>query len=165
MSIYLRVLISNNGKAPARNVEVFADQLTRQRADGGWERVAAFPAMNLAWSNFAAMYMPLIARDMRKHCDIAHIVDPAERANFGERNNRLGIAAHETSMAFDVVAKPLHQGHIVGPGIYQLRLSVAAENARTAAYTLKINLRGQWFPEEGRMLTDGVGIALVRGEG
>src|SRR5260370_39463752 len=45
-SIYLRVLVKNEGEETARNVEVYAKGLTRRRADGvSWESVPEFPQM------------------------------------------------------------------------------------------------------------------------
>jgi hypothetical protein len=68
-SLYLRLRINNSGRAPAKNVEVYANELLRKRADNSWERVATFPPMNLKWSDLEMIYSPLIAPEMRKHCD------------------------------------------------------------------------------------------------
>jgi hypothetical protein len=86
--------------------------------------------MNLRWANFGgAIHFPGISPRMGKHCDVAHIVDPQRRAMLNEENPRLGIAATATSLAFDLMVAPNHQGHIVGPGDYSLDVLVAAENA------------------------------------
>jgi hypothetical protein len=71
---YLRLWIENRGNATARNVEFYAQELRRQRADGTWERVAAFPPMNLKWANLSGrIYFPSISPEMGKHCDVAHV--------------------------------------------------------------------------------------------
>ena len=45
--LYLRIWVKNIGKASAKLVEVYANELVRKRADGEWERVIEFPPMNL----------------------------------------------------------------------------------------------------------------------
>ena len=47
--------------------------------------------MNLTRSNLRDIYFPSIAPRMSKHCDVAHIIDPAERAEFEEENAQLGL--------------------------------------------------------------------------
>ncbi len=118
--------------------------------------------MNLIWSNLNTMYFPIIGPDSQRPCDVGHIIDPTDRLpNFAEENNpRLNLGPDEVSLAFDVVAKPNHQGHIVGLGLYRLDIEVGAENAPPLSSRLEINLR-RWYPEEARMLSEGVGIRIV----
>ena len=160
--IYLRVWIENTGNAEARNVEVYASELRRLRAVGSWERVEAFPIMNLRWANAGGtMYWPIIVPGMGKHCDVAHITDPARRAALREDSPKLSLGADKASMAFDLIAAPNHKGHIVGPGQYQLDILVAAENAMPVMKTLQISLDGKWDPDEATMLRDHVGIRVI----
>src|SRR5262249_47485666 len=151
----------NVGNASAKNAEVYALQLRRRRADDSWEQVRTFAPMNLRWSDIDQMYFPSIAADTRKHCNVAHVTDPAQRVWIGEEVARLKLTDEECNMAFDVVSKPNHQGHIVGPGDYELDILVSAENARPDKRTVRLSLRGPWHDEEGRMLRDGVGISVV----
>lgn len=161
-SVYLRLWVKNVGNATAKDVEVYAKELRRQRADGTWERVAPFPPMNLKWANAGGLiYFPSIAPEMGKHCDLGHIVDPQRRQLLREDNPRLQLNNNQTSLAFDLMVAPNHRGHIIGPGEYQLDILVAAENARPLARTVSISLRGTWDPEETRMLRDGVGIVIT----
>jgi len=159
-SIYLRVWVENEGNATAKNVEVYAKELRRQRAERTWERVSAFPPMNLRWANLGQIYFPRIAPDMGKHCDVGHITDPSRRNLLREDAPRLGLTVQQTSLAFDLMVAPNHRGHIVGPGDYELDIVVAAENARPITRTLQISLRGAWHPDETTMLRDGVGVTI-----
>ncbi len=158
---YLRLWIENTGNATAKNAEVYADELRRQRLDGTWERVKAFPPMNLKWGNIGRIYFPAIAPQMGKHCDLAHITDPTRRQILGEDNPRLALTNQQTSLAFDLMAAPNHKGHIVGPGEYQLDIRVAAENALPINRTVAISLRGTWYPDETTTLRDGVGVTIL----
>lgn len=161
-SIYLRLWVKNVGNATAKNVEVYAKELRRKRADGTWERVALFPPMNLKWANAGGLiYFPNIAPEMGKHCDLGHIVDPGRRHLLREDNPKLQLNNDQASLAFDLMVVPNHRGHIIGPGEYQLDLLVAAENARPLACRVSISLRGLWDPDETRMLRDGVGVGVV----
>jgi hypothetical protein len=160
-AVYLRLWVENVGSATAKNAEVFAKELRRQRADGEWERIDTFPPMNLNWANLGMIYFPGIAAGMGKHCDIGHIIDPARRQILREDAPTLGLTVQQTSLAFDLMAAPNNRGHIVGPGEYRLYVLVAAENARPIEGTVAISVRGTWYADETRMLRDGVGVRLV----
>jgi hypothetical protein len=160
-SVYLGLWVENTGNATAKNAEVYAKELRRQRADGTWERLSAFPPMNLRWAHIGQIYFPRIAPDMGKHCDLGHIVDPALRHLLNEDAPRLGLTNQQASLAFDLMVAPNHRGHIIGPGEYQLDILVAAENARPIKRMVTIFLRGTWDVDEARMLRDGVGVTVV----
>jgi hypothetical protein len=160
-SIYLRLWIENAGNVTAKNVEVYAKELRRKRAEGTWERVASFPPMNLKWANYGQICFPSIAPEMGKHCDLGHIVDPAHRQKSHEDVPRLNLTDQQTSLAFDLMVAPNHRGHIIGPGEYQLDILVAADNAHPIRRTIMISLKGTWDSDETRMLRDGVGLSIA----
>lgn len=160
-SVYLRLWVENVGNATAKNAEVYAKELRRQRADGTWELVGAFPPMNLRWANVGSIYFPSIASEMGKHCDLGHVVDPQQRHLLHEDNPSLALTNQQASLAFDLMVAPNHRGHIIGPGEYQLDILVAAENAHPIKRTVAISLRGTWDTDEARMLRDGIGIRVM----
>jgi hypothetical protein len=116
--------------------------------------------MNLKWANLGAIYFPRIAPEMGKHCDIAHITDPARRHLLQEDRPALTLTPQQSSMAFDLMAAPNHRAHIVGPGEYQLGILIAADNVRPKRGLVTINLLGPWYTDETTMLRDGVGITV-----
>jgi hypothetical protein len=160
-AVWLRLWVENVGNATAKNVEVYAQELLRQRADNSWESVGAFPPMNLKWANLGIMHFPYIAPETGKHCDLGHIVDPARRNFANEDAPRLGLTDQQTSMTFDLISAPNHRGHIIAPGEYKLKILVAAEDVRPLKQTVMISLKGTWHAEEARMLRDGVGVTVV----
>jgi hypothetical protein len=161
-AVYLRLWVKNVGTATAKNAEVYASKLRRQRADGSWEPIDAFPPMNLKWANLGKIYFPGIAPWMRKQCDIGHMIDPAHRHILDEVPFGLASADEEkTSLAFDLMAAPSIRAHIVGPGEYRLDILLAAENARPVERTIAISVRGTWYADETTMLRDGVGVSLT----
>jgi hypothetical protein len=159
-SFYLRVLVKNVGNQTAHNVEVHAETLKRLRLDHRWETVEEFPPMNLVWSNFpGTIYFPRIAPQMGKHCDIGHIIEPDKRRSFGEE--KATVDPSKASLAFDLIARPNHQGHIVGPGTYRLDIVVAADNVLPIKRNVEIELKGPWHDDEATMLRDGVSISVL----
>jgi hypothetical protein len=160
-TVHLRLWVENVGNATAMNVEVYAAELRRQRADGTWERVGRFPPMNLSWSDVGGIYFSRIAPEMGKHCDIAHVTDPARRAAVGEDAPMLDLTDQQCSLAFNLITRPNHRGHIVGPGKYRLDILVAADNVRPLKKTLEISLQGPWNSDDTKMLRDHVGIAVL----
>jgi len=161
-SFYFRLWIRNIGNATANNVEVYANELLRRRADDTLEKVAEFPPMNLSWSHIHKIYFPVIVPGMGKHCDLAHIVDPALRSHSSirEENPKLKLTVVEASLAFDLIVAPNDKGHIIGPGDYHLKISIAAANARPVAETISITLSGKWTTDEATMLRDEVGVTI-----
>jgi hypothetical protein len=154
-SYYLRVKIRNIGTEAARNVEVYARSLERLQ-DNVRMQIPEFPPMNLSWSNWAGItYLPLLAPDTERYCDIAHIIEPTKRAIFGEEEiPPFPLSSNEVALSFDLRVKPLTRGYIVGPGTYLCEIEVAAANAGALKKKLRIEVDGRWSDTENRMLGD-----------
>lgn len=167
-SYYLRVLVRNNGKEAARNVEVYAKKLYRKQADGSWKPVSEFPPMNLVWANSPPppyyrdrIYLRSLAPKFEKYCDIGHILDPECRASAGfqhEVNPKLD--PEEVSLSFDLIQLPNHKGYIVSQGVYRLSIVVVAENADPAQQQLEIRVLG-WDRDERRMFGKLLGLRVL----
>jgi hypothetical protein len=153
--------IENVGNASALNAEVYAKELHIQRLEGTWERVEWFSPMNLKWANGFGVHFPSIAPAMGKHCDLGHITDPAHRRRLGETSDRLGLAESAVSLAFDLIERPNHKGHIIGPGTYRLEVLIAAQNVRPERRTFNIFIKGPWTPDEATMLRENVGVSIA----
>ena len=163
-AIYLRLWVENVGNAAAKNVEVYAQTLRRQRADGQWEMYETFPPMNLRWSNVPFLVYPVISPKMGKHCDCVHIVDPVKRAESGmsDDNPGLQLAASVASMTIDLIATPNHRGNIVPPGEYELLIKVGATNSGTSDWLVTLRFDGMWTSDAAQMTSNHVGIRRVR---
>src|SRR5207245_5493905 len=114
----------------------------------------------LTWSDIGGIYFSRIAPEMGKHCDLAHVTDPARRHLVGEDAPALNLTNEQCSLVFSLISRPNHKGHIVGPGNYQLDILVAADNVRPIKKTVAISLQGPWDADETRMLRDHIGVAV-----
>jgi hypothetical protein len=162
-TIHLRFRVRNEGKTTARNVEVYAERLEENR-NGRWVQRTSFPPMNLVWADVGGIYFSGISPKMEKHCDLGHVIDPARRDGIpipDEQNMALNLDANTTSFTYATVAKPFHQGHIVGPGRYRLTVRLATENAKPTTGVVEVELLGRWYPDEARMLRDGIRASVV----
>lgn len=159
-ALYIGIAVENCGNATAKNVEVFANELQRQRADGRWEVVETFPPMNLMWAHIEKAYFPQIAPGMRRRCSVARITDPTQREKI---ENAPTLEVGRTALWFDLVTKPNHMGHIVSAGTYKLELFVAAENAKPIRHYLTIKVDGKWYADQRQMLSAGVGVTMTEG--
>ena len=112
--------------------------------------------MNLNWSNWAGItYLPVLAPDTERYCDIAHIIEPTRRTIFGEDETpTFQVPDNEVVLSFDIRVKPLTRGYIVAAGTYLCEIEVAAENAESLKKTLRIEVDGRWSDAENRMLGD-----------
>jgi hypothetical protein len=159
-SYYFRIKVSNSGNVPAENVEVFADELMKKAEDGKLVTVNTFLPMNLSWSHVGWLFFPTINPETYKHCDIFHIIDPKGRRYVEAEDTQWSDIPQElTIISFDTIVKPNALSHLVPVGAYQLKLTIAAKNAKSVTKTFHINLTGQWFENEHDMLTKGVSIS------
>jgi hypothetical protein len=160
-AFFFRILVKNTGNLPAKNVEVYASELLRQRrADNTWEIVKEFPPMNLPWTSVGRVF-PSITPNASRYCDLGHIADPAHRRELNEENASLHLTDQQTALVFSVIAPPNNKGHIVGPGNYRLEIQITADNAQHPLdTTVSINVTGNWYADEATMFRDGVSVTI-----
>ncbi len=51
--------------------------------------------------------------------------------------------------------------HLIPQGKYRLLLQIAAANKKPVKKTLEITLTGNWYDDEARMFSDGIGIRMI----
>jgi hypothetical protein len=159
---YLRLLVTNDGRSRATDVQVYAERLEKQGPDGTFELVTRFLPMNLKWTNVGTIYMPLPA-GARKHIDLAHVLEPTRRNAFGgEDDPSLNVPGGKTVLSFDVEMKAFTMGHLAQPGVYRLTLDLTSSETRRQRHTIEINHTGEWFDDESAMLSQGVTVKLLK---
>ena len=159
---YFRIRVYNTGNASAETVEVFIEEIRRRGADGTIDRWQNFLPLNLVWSHYLKPYFPTIPPKVYKHCDLGHIIDPDRRDQFqGEDYPPYGVSQQRTLMYLALIVPPSTGTYLMPPGFYHLTLVAVAANASLTRRIIEINQTGQWFPDEQRMLREGIGIRLL----
>jgi len=160
---YLRLRVENSGKKRAELVEVFVGELQKLEAAGVFSPDTSFAPMRLKWSYADTPELSGISPNTHRHCDVAHIIDPAVRKTFpGEHSFAPGFAKDDEtilSMALEFLSQTMN--YLRAPGTYRLLLVVGAANAAPVSKTLEINLIGTWYADEQKMLKDGIGVRFV----
>ena len=156
---YLRLWIKNTGKTRAEQVQVFADKLLRESADGSFRDVHTFLPMNLQWAHGHEIFAIGISPQMGKHCDLGRIINPALRKQFGD--DLQDLPDTQPILGLDLEFKASTMGYLVRPGKYQLQLKIAGSNANVVRKTIEITLKESWFDAEARMYTEGLGIKIL----
>jgi len=127
---YLRLRVKNSGNHRAELVEVFATGLEKQQADDSFSKVESFLPLNLRWSHISKAFVDAISPEMEKHCDIGHIIDPAQRATLLMEDDPSVGVPDRTLLSFDFVVKPHTMSHLIPPGKYRLSLLIGASNTK-----------------------------------
>jgi hypothetical protein len=158
---WLRLWVENTGHRRAEKVQVFLSSVRRkQRAGGSFEPVERFIPMNLRWSNTdffkPEIYADGISPKMGKYCDLACISDPT--------NPMLqplpDVVAGQATLDLWVEVFPSDQGNRLSPNEYELEIKTAGSNCPPMTHHISLNLKGQWFADEKKMFSDGVGVHL-----
>ena len=131
-TVYVRMKVRNDGQSLAREVQVFAESLVEFVAGQGWQPVR--------------MFVPGLGPAMNKHCDLGRIAFHGQRHMVGD--HKTGLDVNSNAFAFETLVKPNHQGHIVGPGRYLIRLLLAADNARPVVRTIELVVGPEWRPAD-----------------
>jgi hypothetical protein len=158
---YLRLSVENTGKTTAERVQVYAASLLKKQADATFRKVDGFLPMSLKWAHSHEIYADAIHPKMCKHCDLGHILEPAYRKNFPGEDNLSLPQPDKTILSLDLEVQPNTFGHLIHPGVYKLELRVAGANCKPVSNVLNINLTGDWFSDEQKMFSDGVGISVL----
>lgn len=161
---YLRLWIENNGRSRADRVQVFVARVQRKIADGTFSDVSSFLPMNLRWSHGlpdggVEIYADGISPKMGKHCDLARIIDPVNRKDFGE--DIPGLSAESTVLALELEVRPNTGAHLLRPGQYRIEIHLAAANCVPSINTIEMTVTGKWSKDEGWMFREGIGMRVV----
>lgn len=162
---YLRLWIENIGNQRAAKVQVFASRLFRRHADGSFVEDKSFLPMNLRWAHSQPsllgpeIFAEGISPQMGRHCDLGHILDPNKRTKFGI--NLSSVQSAKTILELDLEIAPNTLTHLIPPGIYRIELKLAAANLEPTTTTIEINHTGEWYSDENKMFSDGIGMREI----
>lgn len=154
---WLRLFVKNCGNTSATSVEVYARELRAKGIDG-MKRVKTFPPMNLKWSHGGGGCLSHIAPGTGKHCGLGHMFDPKSRGGMGIPS---GYDHNNNALAIALIEELNHHGHVIGPGEYELDITISAENARPVEKTLGVFIAKTWYSDEMVMFKEGVRVNIV----
>ena len=155
----LRIAVENLGNAEARQVEVLAKSLRRQRGTGEFETVPNFRATYLAWAGSEGeRVLEVLNPEMPQYCYVGRVFQKA----------RLPLSWYSgvpdptedylgTVTILDLPA-PVGSGERqrFSPGNYLLTVRIGAANAKPIEEVLKLNLTGRWTQNVPDVLEFGI---------
>jgi len=163
---YYRLRIINNGKSPVKYVEVTIRDI-RKKKGNSFERLDFALDDNLDWFSSSLiqgraniMYYKFISPNTFKHCELGHILDPSKRNLVPFEDNKL-FREDETIFSFNVMTRYLSLYHLIEPGIYRFKISVAGENFDALEKEYEMEITGKWSENEDKMLNEGLKLKKI----
>jgi hypothetical protein len=155
--------VENTGNTRAEEVEVYASSFSQKQADDSYKEIKSFPSRNLSWRGADdPIFAKAISSGMQRSFDVCAVINPSERLKtYYWQNPALGVPNDKTILGIDIVRKPFSRTYLFGPGTYRLTLHIAAANIKPQQVVIEICHTGQWFDDEDRMISQGVGLRIV----
>lgn len=153
---YVRVRVENTGRSRAEKVQVSAQTLSRQGADGQFVDVPTILPLNLKWSNLGVAILDGISPRMSSFCDAIALCDPGNPCQRRPTGTLLTVTIGQLQLEVE----PFTDWHLLTPGTYRLTLRVAAANAEPIDSILEFKHTGAWMPDDPAMRRDCLGVSL-----
>lgn len=164
---YYKIRIINNGKSPARNVEVIIQDVRRKKGDD-FNRIDFFVVDNLDWSSSLMIagakgirYYKYIFPNTFKHCELGHILDPSKR-NLVPSEGKPNLSTKDkTIFSLNIETRYHSLHHLLEPGIYRIKILIAGENFKLFKKEYELEITGKWFEDEEIMLSEGLKLKEI----
>ncbi|MFI5400090.1 MAG: hypothetical protein ACHQZQ_03445 [SAR324 cluster bacterium] len=152
---YLRVRVTNQGSAVADEVEMEITRVRRKSQDGKF-RAVPYGVGNLTCASKGGATWEHIYPGRFRFFDLGRIVDP--KADW--RNKSEDFGHPETKFEIELNTKPAMRDHILQAGEYLFDVTAFAQNAKQSSEKIYLRHTGEWYDEESRMLSEGVGVRV-----
>ena len=133
-----------------------------RHASGDFQPVQHFLPMNLRWSHERDVFSQGISPGMREHCELGMVIDPQHRVAWD--HDLPGIPSNECILALMLEVTPRSRTDLLSKGTYRLGLRVAASNCAPRDVPIELTVTGNWYPDEARMFSLGLGGRVLRGK-
>ena len=154
---YFRLSVTNEGNTSARDVQLYVASVLRRRQDGEYEPVERFSPMNLLWTHIHSATLPVLLPKMPpRYCDLGHVPDPRK-----QEYSLPGVEVDLAIFALQLEVRANSLAYLLEPGIYHLKLKLAASNQEPLDYTVQLDFPGTWFEDQDKMFNEGVGLKIV----
>lgn len=159
---YIRCRIKNTGKISAQDVEVAIARMFREDASGNFIPYESSVLMNLLWSHRNSHVLTQLPPETERYITLGHVTDPAQRAYIpgGEDDPQRDIAPGKTLFCLETFVRSNTREYLLDPGRYRIVLEVSAANARPKQFAFSLHHTGDWFPDEARMYSQGLGMRI-----
>ncbi len=154
-SYYFRLLVDNDRRAAARQVEVRLTALRVKQPNGTFQADATFHPLSLIWANSfdpgsgrGLVRIPKIDENVPRHCDLCHVIR----------------GATPLLMEFDTETVPNQIGRAQPTrrkrGTFEVDVVATADNALPLRRTLEIRYAGRWYMTPSVMFDKGLKIVI-----
>jgi len=164
---YYRFRIINNGKSPAKNIEVTIRDI-RKKKGNSFDRIDFPLDDNLDWFSSSlisgkpsTMHYTFIFPNTFKHCELGHIIDPSKRHLVSFENKPKLSDEDETIFSFNLMTRYHSLYHLIVPGTYRIKVLVAGENFKSLEKEYELEITGKWSEDEDKMLNEGLKLKEI----
>jgi hypothetical protein len=133
-AFWFRFRVENRGLTTARDVEVIAQNLSVQKADGRYESVTNFGPLNLKWAYIHTATVETIPRGIERYCDLLHFRNPTL-----EHSKIRGI--------LEFVVHPNASPSVLLSGKYQIELVAVGSNCAPRRTLVTFGIPDKWADE------------------
>lgn len=165
----VRISVTNEGRRPARNVELWAQELRVEQQGGAYVRDPAFMAMNLIRTHSredaspkVRTVTPVVHPGIPKPYDVGKVLNP-DLSQAARRKELLFEISTEVGPV-KVEAAGLKDGIYPSwkpPGRYRLVLAIAADGVDVIRRVVEISWTGRWDDDPDAFFKNELHVALT----
>ena len=158
---YFRLKIFNDGKRPAKDVEVLVTEVRKKNADEKYKPMPMLTPYSLRWTHSPEPSLPVIHPKSERHITLGSVVDPQYRASLALGYPPSLVKQGETIFDLEFTLKTTNHEYLLEIGEYEIDLQIVSSNYhKPRRATVTMNHTGKWFNSEDEMYTKGVKITI-----
>jgi hypothetical protein len=158
----VRISVTNEGDRPARNVEVWAQELKVELQPGVFVRDPVFMAMNLIRTHVGGTVTPVVHPGIPKPYDVGKVVNEDLSRQAGRKRLLFELS---TEVGPELVQPAGLKGGLYPswkpPGTYRLTLAIAADGIDVVQRVVEIRWTGQWDDDPDVFFRDELHIRIL----
>lgn len=160
---YIRCRIYNSGRVAAQNVEVAVVGVRKKDANGTFQNYPMATPWPLLWSHHNNHVLSQIPRLAERHITLGHVMEPKDRIHIPvPSENDPKHSQTDTLFVLEVFVRSNTLEYLLPPGEYEIKVQVAASNAKPKTFLFHLNHTGKWFSDESKMYSDGLGLNITQ---
>ena len=158
---YFRLKIFNDGKIPARDVEILVTEVRRKHADDKYKPMPIATPYNLHWTHRLEPSLPIIHPKSERHITLGYVVDPNKHSLLGFDYPTPLVKKGETLFTLEFTVKSTNREYLLKRGEYEIDLQIVSSNLQEPKKAMvRLNHVGEWFESESEMYSKGIGVTV-----